>query len=91
MALTKEQISEFKEAFSMFDENKDGKITAKELLKVMRSLGQNPTEAELQNMINDVDIDGSGNIEFDQFASFALRLFSQEGDHEREVMEMFRR
>ena len=38
-----------------------------------------------------IDVDGSGNIEFDQFASFALRLFSQEGDHEREVMEMFRR
>ena len=38
-----------------------------------------------------IDVDGSGNIEFDQFVSFALRLFSQEGDHEREVMEMFRR
>ena len=38
-----------------------------------------------------IDVDGSGNIEFDQFVSFALRLFSQGGDHEREVMEMFRR
>lgn len=39
---------EFKEAFSLFDKDGDGTITTKELGTVMRSLGQNPTEAELQ-------------------------------------------
>uniref|UniRef100_A0A2I3RCV2 Uncharacterized protein n=1 Tax=Pan troglodytes TaxID=9598 RepID=A0A2I3RCV2_PANTR len=48
--LTERQIAEFKETFSLF--NKDG--------TVMRSLGQNPTEAELQDMINEVDADGCG-------------------------------
>ena len=46
--LTKEQIQEFKEAFSLFDKDGDGTITTKELQTVMRSLGQNPTDAELQ-------------------------------------------
>lgn len=49
---------EFKEAFSLFDKDGDGTITKKELGTVMRSLGQNPTEAELQDMINEVDADG---------------------------------
>ena len=58
--LSEEQIAEFKEAFSLFDKDGDGTITTKELGTVMRSLGQNPTEAELQDMINEVDADGNG-------------------------------
>ena len=55
------RFAEFKEAFSLFDKDGDGTITTKELGTVMRSLGQNPTEAELQDMINEVDADGKWN------------------------------
>lgn len=43
--LTPEQIEEFKEAFYLFDKDGDGNITALELGIVMRTLGQNPTQA----------------------------------------------
>jgi len=52
-------VSEFREAFTLFDKNADGTISSHELGIVMRSLGQNPTEAELQDMINEVDVDGN--------------------------------
>lgn len=53
---------EFREAFSLFDKDGDGTITTKELGTVMRSLGQNPTETELQDMINEVDADGKSSL-----------------------------
>ena len=49
---------EFKEAFRIFDKDGDGTISTKELGTVLRSLGQNPTEAELQDMITEVDANG---------------------------------
>lgn len=39
----------------------------------MRSLGQNPTEAELQDMINEVDADGNGTIDFHEFLTLMAR------------------
>ena len=44
-----------------------GCITIEELATVIRSLDQNPTEEELHDMINEVDADGNGTIEFAEF------------------------
>ena len=65
--LTEEQIAGFRDAFSIFDKDGDGTITTKELGTVMRVLGQNPTSAELQEMVNEFDNDGSGSIDFTEF------------------------
>jgi Ca2+-binding EF-hand superfamily protein len=52
-------ISEFKEVFKMFDVDGDGTVSTEELKDVMAKLGQNPSEKELTDMINEVDEDGA--------------------------------
>ncbi|KAL3518352.1 hypothetical protein ACH5RR_020941 [Cinchona calisaya] len=71
--LTEEQIIELKEAFKHFDKDDDECITTKELGTVMRSLRQNPTVAELQDMINEVDADLDGAIDFPEFLILIAR------------------
>lgn len=87
--LSEDQIAEFKEAFSLFDKDGDGTITTKELGTVMRSLGQNPTESELQDMINEVDIDGNGQIDFEEFLQMMAKKM-KDTDTEEEMKEAFK-
>jgi Ca2+-binding EF-hand superfamily protein len=49
---------------AQFQTRRLGNITVKELGTVVRSLGQSPTEAELKEMIAEVDKDGNGTIDF---------------------------
>lgn len=55
-------FAEFREAFALFDKDGDGCITTSELGTVMRSLGQDPSEEDLQDMINEVDVDGKATL-----------------------------
>jgi Ca2+-binding EF-hand superfamily protein len=55
----------------------------------MRSLGQNPSEAELQDMINEVDADGNGTIDFPEFLTMMARKM-KDSDSEEEVREAFK-
>ncbi|KDD73483.1 hypothetical protein H632_c2130p0 [Helicosporidium sp. ATCC 50920] len=91
--LTEEQVAEFKEAFALFDKDGDvrlnGTITTKELGTVMRSLGQNPTEAELQEMIREVDADNNGTIDFPEFLNL-MAIKMKDTDSEEELREAFR-
>ncbi|CAN6881498.1 unnamed protein product [Brassica oleracea] len=63
----------------LFDKDGDGCITTKELGTVMGSLGQNPTEAELQDMINEADADGNDTIDFPEFLNLMWRIKKWEG------------
>ncbi len=47
-SLSEEQIGEFQDAFFRFDTDHDGVINSRELGAVLKEIGQNPTEAELQ-------------------------------------------
>lgn len=87
--MTPEQISEFKEAFLLFDKDGDGNISSKELGTVMRSLGQNPTEAEIRDMIKAADTDGNGQIEFNEFMKM-MQEKMQQVDSDEEIREAFK-
>jgi len=88
--LTDEQINEFKEVFSLFDKNNDGTITTKELGEVMRSLGQNPTESDLQNMQNEVACENGVEIDFPEFLSMMAIQMKEPNTEEDELIEAFR-
>lgn len=77
--MSEAEIDKLWEAFQVFDEDGSGEISLDELGAVMRSLGQNPSKAQLQEMIQDVDVDGSGSIDFEEFKAL---MISQQGDRE---------
>ncbi|GBG86696.1 hypothetical protein CBR_g41759 [Chara braunii] len=68
-----EQIADFKEAFSLFDKDGDGNITTEELGTVVRAIGQNPTKAEIEEWIKEVDISGTHLIEFREFLNLLTK------------------
>ncbi|KAL4237816.1 hypothetical protein ACF0H5_002528 [Mactra antiquata] len=86
--LTEEQIAEFREAFSLFDKDGDGTMTTKELGTVMRSFGLDPSQRELQEMVAEVDVDGNGEIDFDEFLMMMAKKLN-DVDHEAEMKEAF--
>jgi calmodulin len=67
--MTAELIEEYREAFELFDTDHDGTITCTELGTVLRALGRNPSPRELQEMLEEVDSDGNGTIDFPEFCT----------------------
>ena len=86
--LTRAQVQEFKEAFDIFDVDRGGTITPNELAEVMKSLGQKPTKERLAAMVNEIDADGDGEIDFAEFLTMMLRQMN-DGDPEKELRDVF--
>ncbi|ETS83025.1 Calmodulin [Pestalotiopsis fici W106-1] len=88
-ALTEEQIEQFKLAFDLFDKDKTGDITAAELGEVMRELGLSPSDAELKDMVDEVDVDQNGSIDFNEFLTMMSHKV-EPSDAEKELREAFK-
>ena len=50
---------EVQECFSLFDKDGDGSIAAKEVGAVLRSLGYNPSEDEIAQLVDEIDSEGN--------------------------------
>ena len=64
---TKEDPEEIKEAFEVFDKDRDGFISASELQKVLESIGEKLSGEEIDEMMKEIDTDGDGKINFKDF------------------------
>ncbi|VFQ66500.1 unnamed protein product [Cuscuta campestris] len=67
-----EVMENLRDAFSVFDADKNGSISAEELQNVLRSIGEECSLAECRKMISGVDRDGDGMIDFDEFKVMML-------------------
>ncbi|XP_078083083.1 calcium-binding protein 4-like isoform X1 [Mustelus asterias] len=62
-----EEIEELRDAFKEFDKDKDGFIGCKDLGNCMRTMGYMPTEMELIELSQQINMNLGGHVDFDDF------------------------
>ena len=75
--LGEEQVMEIKDAFDLFDKDRSGEITIGEMLEAMRSLGYDVEHGEAAEHVKNLDKDGSGALEFNEFYELLTARFSE--------------
>merc|ERR1711893_204041 len=63
---------ELKEAFRIYDKEGQGFITTDVLKEILREIDPTLTEGDLDNIIEEVDEDGSGTMDFDEFQEMMM-------------------
>lgn len=71
--LSQEEIAEFREIFNLVDKDGGGTITKMELADLMETLGIEATSEEIDFMISEIDQDGDGDIDFEEFVEVMSR------------------
>jgi len=79
--------------FQLFDVKKQDYLLADDIDEVMRAMGFRPTAEELAELIDEIDEDGSGAIEFGEFAQLCANFLVEDPDPETmraELKQAFR-
>ncbi|XP_023698660.2 centrin-3 isoform X2 [Paramormyrops kingsleyae] len=87
--LTEEQKQEIKEAFELFDTDKDKEIDYHELKVAMRALGFDVKKSDVLKILKDYDREGSGKITFDDFNEVVAEKML-ERDPQEEILKAFK-
>ncbi|XP_070987553.1 calcium-binding protein 8-like [Oncorhynchus clarkii lewisi] len=78
-SISVEELDEIREAFRVLDRDGNGFISKQELGMAMRSLGYMPSEVELAIIMQRLDMDGDGQVDFDEFMTIlGPKLLSSE-------------
>ncbi|GLG93259.1 Troponin C, isoform 2, partial [Gryllus bimaculatus] len=90
--LPQEQIAVLKKAFDAFDSEKSGSISTNMVEDILRLMGQPFNRTILEEMIEEVDADKSGRLEFEEFVTLAAKFIIEEDAEamEKELREAFR-
>ena len=72
----KDTREDIEKVFKLFDDDNTGKISLRNLRRVAQELDENIDEEELQDMINQADRDGDGEINIDEF----YRIMKKKGN-----------
>jgi Ca2+-binding EF-hand superfamily protein len=65
--LKNKEYKDYRQAFEMFDKNKDGNIDISELENILKSVGHTPSRQDVLDVFRDVDKNQDGKIEFREF------------------------
>jgi calcium-binding protein CML len=85
--LSDDQVSSMKEAFTLFDTDGDGKIAPSELGILMRSLGGNPTQAQLKSIISQENL--TAPFDFPRFLDLMAKHMKAE-PFDRQLRDAFK-
>jgi len=85
------QEQEYRLLFDYFDNDHSGFIEIKELGNLMRALGHNPTDQDLADLINKVDVNNDKKIDFKEFKTLMNERKADSTDiTDIEIIEAFR-
>jgi Ca2+-binding EF-hand superfamily protein len=82
------EMEELEESFNAEDIGRTGSINALELGRVLRSCGFSRTLQKVQRLVEEIDFDGSGQLEMNEFVKLMRQLLQGEARKRREVFQL---